>query len=550
MKLSNEIAWCIFGISASIFLRLCTTLHPYSGQGKPPMFGDYEAQRHWMEITVNLPMNQWYHNTSSNNLEYWGLDYPPLTAYHSYLNGLIAWIINPNFVQLNNSRGYESEEHKLFMRYTVILADILIYIPSVVIFYLINHKNTTRHTKLPLQSIITLSLLYPGLILIDHGHFQYNCISLGFTILAIAALSAQYDIIASIMFCLSVNYKQMELYHAFPFFLYLLSSCIPKPGASALSGIVKLFKIAITVLVTFSLLWLPFLFKLEDTLQVIHRLFPIARGLFEDKVANVWCALNILYKFRDYCPVQMVRYCTIATLAALLPSSANLFLNPSFKKFIPALINSSLAFFLFSYQVHEKSILLAAIPVMLYLPQKPLQCFWFLYISSFSMLPLLIKDKLVIAYLSLTLFYLTSFVYCHERWGMDGKFEATFTKFITDLKRIIVGKLKEKNPSDYSTSLMNVLNVSYKYFVEDVKMLKDLILYMMMFASFIGSVLLTVLILVFEPPVKYPDLYTLMIAVYSCGHFVAFFVYFNVVQFKVPEQFEECAVNCAKVKQS
>jgi len=24
------------------------------------MFGDYEAQRHWQEITVNLPVEQWW----------------------------------------------------------------------------------------------------------------------------------------------------------------------------------------------------------------------------------------------------------------------------------------------------------------------------------------------------------------------------------------------------------------------------------------------------------------------------------------------------------
>jgi hypothetical protein len=30
-----------------------------SGMGMPPQFGDYEAQRHWMEITVNLPAAEW-----------------------------------------------------------------------------------------------------------------------------------------------------------------------------------------------------------------------------------------------------------------------------------------------------------------------------------------------------------------------------------------------------------------------------------------------------------------------------------------------------------
>lgn len=30
------------------------------GMNTPPMYGDYEAQRHWMEVTINLPANQWY----------------------------------------------------------------------------------------------------------------------------------------------------------------------------------------------------------------------------------------------------------------------------------------------------------------------------------------------------------------------------------------------------------------------------------------------------------------------------------------------------------
>uniref|UniRef100_A0A1I7X1F4 Alpha-1,3-glucosyltransferase n=1 Tax=Heterorhabditis bacteriophora TaxID=37862 RepID=A0A1I7X1F4_HETBA len=31
----------------------------YNSEGKSPMYGDYEAQRHWMEITYNLPVEQW-----------------------------------------------------------------------------------------------------------------------------------------------------------------------------------------------------------------------------------------------------------------------------------------------------------------------------------------------------------------------------------------------------------------------------------------------------------------------------------------------------------
>lgn len=47
------------------------------------MHGDFEAQRHWMELTIHLPPTKWYFY----DLQYWGLDYPPLTAYHSWLLG-------------------------------------------------------------------------------------------------------------------------------------------------------------------------------------------------------------------------------------------------------------------------------------------------------------------------------------------------------------------------------------------------------------------------------------------------------------------------------
>lgn len=65
--------------------RWTVGLWGYSGFESPPMHGDFEAQRHWMEITKHLPMTNWYFY----ELEWWGLDYPPLTAYHSWLLGVM-----------------------------------------------------------------------------------------------------------------------------------------------------------------------------------------------------------------------------------------------------------------------------------------------------------------------------------------------------------------------------------------------------------------------------------------------------------------------------
>jgi alpha-1,3-glucosyltransferase len=65
--------------------RWTTSLWGYSGFQSPPMHGDFEAQRHWMELTRHLPVSQWYFY----DLQWWGLDYPPLTAYHSWILGFM-----------------------------------------------------------------------------------------------------------------------------------------------------------------------------------------------------------------------------------------------------------------------------------------------------------------------------------------------------------------------------------------------------------------------------------------------------------------------------
>uniref|UniRef100_A0A8C2ZPD7 Alpha-1,3-glucosyltransferase n=1 Tax=Cyclopterus lumpus TaxID=8103 RepID=A0A8C2ZPD7_CYCLU len=270
-----------------LVVRWGVSLNSYSGAGKPPMFGDYEAQRHWQEVTYNLPPQEWYFNTTENDLNYWGLDYPPLTAYHSLICAYVANSINPEWVELHKSRGYESPMHKLFMRATVLVADLMIFIPAVVLYCLYLTDGSSKKKV----STLFCFLLYPGLILIDYGHFQYNGVSLGFTLWGVLALGLGWDALGSVAFCLALNYKQMELYHALPFFCYLLGKSV-KLG---LMGLFLLMRIASTVLVTFALCWLPFLSGSGYAMQVVRRIFPVARGLFEvqcltSSLSFLWCA--------------------------------------------------------------------------------------------------------------------------------------------------------------------------------------------------------------------------------------------------------------------
>ena len=79
----------------------------------------------------------------------------------------------------------------------------------------------------------------------------------------------------------------MELYHALPFFFYLLGVCMGDIREAFSTRLFKLTWVGLTVIATFGLLWLPFLADgLQSTLQVLIRLFPFSRGLFEVNLAQ------------------------------------------------------------------------------------------------------------------------------------------------------------------------------------------------------------------------------------------------------------------------
>jgi len=104
----------------------------------------------------------WYVEGPDNELQYWGLDYPPLSAFHSYGLGIFFSNILPESVQLFSSRGFESPEHKFWMRLSVLLSDILL--PAVIIFGLFNSVGRTQFPR-----------WMPGKLSI---HFSTNCIDM------------------------------------------------------------------------------------------------------------------------------------------------------------------------------------------------------------------------------------------------------------------------------------------------------------------------------------------------------------------------------------
>ncbi len=114
--------------------------------------------------------------------------------------------------------GYESAQLTAYMRFTALLVDLAFLISAILILHELTQY---RHRVFKLVSALAF-LLKPDLILIDHGHFQYNSLMLGFILLSYCALLKEKTYLCCILFTLALNSKQMSFYYAFAFTSALL----------------------------------------------------------------------------------------------------------------------------------------------------------------------------------------------------------------------------------------------------------------------------------------------------------------------------------------
>lgn len=403
-------------ILTAIILRSAVGLGSYSGENQKPINGDFEAQRHWMEITIHLPLKKWYYY----DLQYWGLDYPPLTAYHSWLLGKFGSLINSDWFQLDVSRGIENPQIKTFMRYSSLISELIIYVPAIMQLTSLLGGKSTKLGRMHQIVVIALILCQPSLILIDHGHFQYNSVMLGFFLFSVIELLKGNLALASVWFMSSVLFKQMALYYSpFIFFFILSKLFTPKKTLFATLktfNVGKLILVGATVVITTVVILSPFILTASTTSeavsliqQILIRMFPFERGLFEDKVANFWCTSNVVVKYNQiFTNAQLKNLSLIFTVASILPPSLMIFYKNIKRSSVPStsviygFSASAWGFFLFLFQVHEKSVLVPLIPTTFLLlsadPDIIAIIQWINNISTFSLFPLLKRNGLVLQY--------------------------------------------------------------------------------------------------------------------------------------------------------
>lgn len=259
-------------------------------------------------------------------------DYPPLTAYHSWALAQVAARTNPALIALTTSRGHESDAGVRFMRYTVLVADVVVFFSAVLALLPGWHAGASprgdkwsnqieaslgggdqAYNRAPHSAVMTsartligvaLVLANPALMLVDHGHFQYNCICLGLMLWAVHHLLRGRELLASAFFVASICYKQMALYYAPAFFCVLAGRAWHRSGGSLWRFAARVTVLGVTVVLAFALCFAPIVWaagvdidngadmtptyaRIFDALvHVLHRVFPFARGLFEDKGAD------------------------------------------------------------------------------------------------------------------------------------------------------------------------------------------------------------------------------------------------------------------------
>lgn len=331
------------------------------------------------------------------------------------------------------------------MRATVLVSEYLVFVPAIVI---LNRKlGRMRGVNVWESSVALVAILMqPATILIDHAHFQYNTVMLGFALASISSMLAGRALWGCVFFVAALCYKQMALYYAPAIFAYLVGICaVPKFSISRLAAIALVTAISFAVCFAPLLLGslydryrgipaytaketplppllvsLPFMFNerswyyppLLQLAQSIHRIFPFARGLFEDKVANMWCAIHTAHKLNRYPLGQMQRISTAVTLISILPSMMTISLFPH-RELLPwAMASTAWGFYLCSFQVHEKSVLLPLLPMTILLggdgglgTEMRAWIGWANMLGVWTLFPLLKRDELRMPYTVLTLLW-------------------------------------------------------------------------------------------------------------------------------------------------
>ena len=189
-----------------------------------------------------------------------------------------------------NNLDYDSWNTIVFQRTSVVLCDLFLAIFSYLLSTQLFYGNKTQ-----IVSLFAAIFTFPGLILIDNIHFQYNAFLFAFQILSIYFIVKENYIKSGITFAILLNLKHIYLYISPVYFIFLLKIyCFSKSFETkeVRFHFQNFVKLGISVVTVFVVCFAPFIYHLP---QVLSRLFPFKRGLTHAYWApNIWAIYNAI----------------------------------------------------------------------------------------------------------------------------------------------------------------------------------------------------------------------------------------------------------------
>nr|POE59376.1 dolichyl pyrophosphate glc1man9glcnac2 alpha-1,3-glucosyltransferase [Quercus suber] len=295
---------------------------------------DFEVHRNWLALTHSLSIEKWYYESTSE----WTLDYPPFFAYFEWALSQAAQFVDKAMLNVHNL-GHNSWQTIYFQRATVFITEIFLIL-SLYLFI----KSSTVGTRTQARTVALSILLSPGLLIIDHIHFQYNGFLYGVLVLSIVLARTETGLLRSgLLFGVLLCLKHIYAYLAPAYFIYLLRRYCLGPKSILNIRFQNCIKLGMGLFAIIAVAFGPFAYYGQIP-QVLSRLFPFARGLCHAYWApNIWA----LYSFVDR------------------PALLKLFLVPTWTNFVSTVTLCGYASFLFGWHVHEKAILLIIVPFSL-----------------------------------------------------------------------------------------------------------------------------------------------------------------------------------------
>jgi alpha-1,3-glucosyltransferase len=149
--------------------------------------------------------------------------------------------------------------------------------------------------KRPSHAAALSILLSPGLLIIDHIHFQYNGFLYGLLILSLVLARKRLTLGSGLLFAALLCLKHIYLYLAPAYFVFLLRSYCLAPKTIFHIRFGNALKLGTGIIAVFGAAFGPFVYW-EQIPQLLSRLFPFSRGLCHAYWApNIWA----IYSFTD-----------------------------------------------------------------------------------------------------------------------------------------------------------------------------------------------------------------------------------------------------------